>query len=1335
MFSSKKIGELYYTGIGALLFSFWATLGMAQESASFGQLSVTDGLSQNSAISIAQDQEGFLWIATQDGLNRYDGKEFTTYNKNFVDITQGNKIRLGKVFVRANNEIWILPISQNPERLHTHTDTFEIFPEVAQASCFFEDSKGRFWLGTLNGELHYFSDSLQRFRLFRKFEEQPFMSITENREGQLVVVQSHAVFRLDTQNDVLKHYRFPDSTLYFSSALATDSLGVWIGTLNRGLFFIPSEERNAIRWHTQKNTGDPLLSQATILDLTQSASGSLWVATYGAGAIKIQPKTRKVDHFSFNKQNPRSLHYNDILCLFEDAAGVMWLGTDGAGLSFYDKFLDKFQYFHNQQVPENINIDVVRSILVDRNKHLWIGTSGKGLTEYNPHTQSWATYKPESEIPLKGPRIMSLHEDKRGHLWIGYQNGGLSLLNLETRALQHFNSTSDPPLPAQTIWKIFRDRAGRIWLATRNAGLIQFDPEIGVVNQYTHVPNDPSSIPSNNIRTLVEGQNGVLWIGTEHDGIARFTAENDQFYSYKKEDGLIPSNHIKSMYWKDQILWVGTNGHGLSRIDLNHMKAHTFTSKEGLANDVIYGILPDRIGQLWLSSNKGISRLNILSADSMAYTITNFSNYSGEASEFNTGAYFKDEDGYLYFGSLEGVYWFLGENIHLNPNAPPTTLVEFQVFNESIKYHDKLELNHKENTITLELASLGFSAPHKNEYKYKLEPVDEDWINAGNNPRARYTNLNPGTYRFSAVSSNYDGIWADEPLTFNFTIAPAWYQTGFAYFLYFIIAIGLGIGLYRFLKWRWFLRLKLRLKERETSRLKEVNAFKSKVFTGISHEFRTPLTLIKGPVDHLLNRSSNPLFTAQLNRIKQNTKRLLDLVDQLMEVSKIQAGQQVLSVQKGNLGLLLRITVAQYFHLAQEKDMRISAEIPVMTEVWFDSNKLSQIMSNLLQNAIKYGKKGSTIQVQSKLSKGRCHIRVENESILAYDTAETDELFKTYYQKDDKQSGHGIGMSLVKDYIDLCRGAIDIDVSREPLFVIELEIPVQKYDFHPDEIQKRSEADKPSPNTAIEKTPALEEPPKVLIVEDNEEIRSYLCDELNAHFQIDTAKNGKEGVFNARKTIPDLIVSDIVMPEMTGLELCRKLKSDQTTSHIPVLLLSGKSGEKSQLKAIAAGADDFFVKPISPSSLILRIQKLIELRAQLRSRYSQGRTISPKDLSLNSSDEDFLEKVQKIIDKELIRDSFTIQKFSQLLGMSRMQLHRKLKAITGLSTSAFIRDQRLKMALQHLEQEEVTASEIAYAVGFSSPSYFTKCFKETYDMTPSSYQKLQRMKNSKPTQS
>jgi signal transduction histidine kinase/DNA-binding response OmpR family regulator len=733
----------------------------------------------------------------------------------------------------------------------------------------------------------------------------------------------------------------------------------------------------------------------------------------------------------------------------------------------------------------------------------------------------------------------------------------------------------------------------------------------------------------------------------------------------------------------------------------------------------VYGILPDNQGNLWLSSNKGITKVETLKNEDGSFPITNYSNYDGLATEFNTGAYFKTNNGTLYFGSLEGFYWFNAEDIALNETQPKTALTELMVFDQAIKISDNLKLNHNQNTLTINMASLVFSSPGKNEFQYKMEGYEDNWINSGNNHQARYTNLSPGNYTFYAKSSNYDGIWSEEPVGISFTILPPWYLTWWAYLIYSFFLAMVLIWVYQYLKWRWQMQFSLKMKDEEAQRLKEIDEFKTNLFTNISHEFRTPLTLISGPVERLIGQSENPIVKSQLNLIKQNSNRLLNLVDQLLEVTKIKSGKHQLRIRKGNLGLLMQSIISNFFYLAAEKDMRILAAVPLMTEVWFDSDKIEKILSNLLQNAIKYGKSGTDIDVSASLLENKLVLKVSNVSIQKYSQAEIAKLFDKFYKPDLKSEGFGIGLPLIKDLVILNQGKIELDVNESSkLFSVSIHIPVDKFSFKPDEIVDEV---KDSELTFIATTQKNENSPLILVIDDNTEVRTFIANELNPYYRIIEATDGKEGIFLALKRIPDLIISDVMMPEKDGIELCETLKKDEKTSHIPIILLTAKSEETDKIKGLEVGADDYVLKPFSSKQLLIRIEKLIELRRNLRIRYSGKTEISPTEIAVSSTDEKFLQKVQKIVDEDLADSNFTVEEFCKKLGMSRMQLHRKLTALTGLSTTAFIRDQRLRLAIQRLEKSGESVSEIAYSVGFGSPSYFIKCFKETYQMTPSEY--------------
>jgi signal transduction histidine kinase/DNA-binding response OmpR family regulator/streptogramin lyase len=1306
--------------------------GFSQQKLSFRQLSVNDGLSQNSAVSITQDHEGFLWIATQEGLNRYDGKEFRIYSKKFIDITQETHLQLGKVFADSKNRIWIIPDTSIPELLDKKENTFYPVAGVEAASCIHEDANGNIWTGSFLGQLHKWNENTGSFEMIWNDPSREIKDLDSFDNQTLLITFKDGLAALDIETAVISHFDLPSDQIYYSCSKADPKGNIWVGSLNNGIWFIPSGEKVAVPVERIFKTAGLQLDKKMVLDITIDSRENVWFATYGMGAVVFNWNDKQFKGYQYSKQNPLSIHYNDILCIFEDYTRTLWFGTDGAGLSFYDAYLEKFNYFLNQQVPENINIDVVRALFVDENENVWIGTSGKGLTEYNPLENTWKTYISREYDPqtIASNRVMSLMGDGNGKLWMGYQEGGLSILDLRTKIFTHYDTRSKTPLPANTVWKILQDTKGRFWLATRADGLIQFDPKSGVVDQFMYNPGDPESLPGNNIRTIEEDKNGEFWIGTETDGIAKFDPVSGKFTSWKHDpDNInsISSNSIKSLYpGKNNILWIGTNGAGLNALSIATGEVLRITTKDGLANDVIYGILPDDEENLWLSSNKGISKLSVLSYDSLSWSITNFTNYDGLASEFNTGAYYKHTDGSLYFGSLEGFYWFQPNGISLNETPPKTTITDFLIFNEPVDIHTPLILKHNQNTITINMASLVFSSPNKNEFQYMLVNHDQDWVYSGNNHQARYTNLHPGKYTFLAKSSNYDGIWSDTPVSLSFTILNPWYKTLWAKVLYVLLVVAMLFWFYRYLKWRWFMQVKLRLKENEAARLHEINEFRSTFFTNISHEFRTPLALITGPAERLLTQSESPMFKSQLNLIRQNANRLLNLVDQLMEVSRIKSGKHKLNVEIGNLSLLIQTIVVNYYHLAIEKNIRMKTDIPGITEVWFDPDKMETIVGNLIQNAIKYGRPDTEIRIKTKLLDGNMVFVVENESSIKYDPTDMEKLSEKFFQKDGKSEGYGIGISLVNDLVKICHGNLKLELIGEKVFHVAVTIPVTKGAYEPDELKEdETENDGSQINEGLILSAVANNAPLILVIEDNEALRNFLIEGLQTHYQILEATNGPDGLEIAMKRIPDLIISDVMMPQMDGIELCKTLKSDERTSHIPIILLTAKSDEESTLKGLEAGADDYFIKPVSTAKLHVRIEKLIELREKLRNIYNSKMHVSPSELALTSMDEQFLEKVQLIVDNEMFDVQFSSEDFAKKIGMSRMQLHRKLTALTGLSANAFIRDQRLKMAIQKLKSQSGSISEIAFSVGFGSPSYFIKCFRENYQMTPSEYVKNQ----------
>ena len=571
----------------------------SQNQISFRQLSVKDGLSQNSAISIAQDSIGFLWIATQNGLNKYDGRKFVSYPFDFLDITRPNYSNLGKVYVDRKGHVWIIPLDKTLYKLNTSSDAFEPLMGVSDVSTIYQDKKYNYWVGTHTKGL-FFIDGLTE-EISQVIEssllEGGVYSINEQNVGEILITSNKQLIEVNI--DTRKPNFIVPKTLIeeiidenFSVSIKDKPGKQWIGTFGGGLYY-RYKNKNSLNRISHSDFSDPLPLDLNILDLHLDSKERLWVATYGSGLYLLDYKLNKITHFNTEKQNPRALHYNDILCIYEDYSGMLWFGTDGAGLSYYDEFLEKFNSFTNLQTPENINIDVVRAIVVDNDDNVWIGTSGKGLTQYEPQTNSWRTFTSlNSKLP--SDRIMSLFLDDDNELWIGTQGKGLAIYN--DKELK-FNEKIKSLLTSKTIWNIFKDSKGNIWLGTQNEGLIQFDKQKGILKKYPF---------SKDIRIITEDNQGNLWIGTDANGLFKFNIEKEDFksYTFNTKENSISGNSIKSLYYNDNVLWVGTNGDGLSAFDIKDEKFYHFTEKNGLANDVIYGILPDQENNLWLSSNK-----------------------------------------------------------------------------------------------------------------------------------------------------------------------------------------------------------------------------------------------------------------------------------------------------------------------------------------------------------------------------------------------------------------------------------------------------------------------------------------------------------------------------------------------------------------------------------------------------------------------------------------------------------------------------------------------------------------------------------------------------------
>ncbi len=1291
----------------------------AQKQFSFRQLTVKEGLSQNSVVSMAQDSLGFLWLATQDGLNRYDGRSFKRYAFQFTDVTRPTFNRLGKVYVDREGNVFIIPSDHKIYKYDTFQDRFLRTNDITDAAVLWQDVGKNYWVGTAKGEIYRLDSNFSPLSSNHNFVlKGQVKKIEEKGDGGLFILSEKSLIRNNQGDKAFEE--IPLETLLGEqvasnlSAFSLDSQGVlWLGYYGDGLYYYDEATKSLRRLDISEFEGY-LPQDLMVLELFFDSNNRMWLTTYGDGLYLVDFEEKKINHFSEQKQDPRALHYNDILCAFEDNSGTIWFGTDGAGASFYDADLEKFNSFTNYQTPSNINIDVVRAITLDNNSTVWIGTSGKGLTNYEPATNSWTTYTTLNSN-ISSNRIMSLYNDSDETLWIGTQGGGLSVLESDN-TFKTDNRFSVPSLKAPTIWDIEAGIENTLWLATRDNGLIQFDKQEGILEQYQDFRVSDSVVTRKNITVIEKGGQNQLWLGTQDNGLIRFNSLTGVANIFTTENSALTRNTIKSLFLdNNEVLWIGTSGGGLDAYDIRSDTFHNFDMEEGLPNNVIYGILPDETGHLWLSSNRGITKFNLEGGLDSQPQITNYDNYDGLATEFNTGAYYKHHNGQLYFGGLEGFYWFDPQSISESQYLPKTAVTDFKVLNKTRAIRPGISLGYNENTVDFTFSSLQFSEPGKNQYKYRLVPFEEEWVVSGNKNYVRYTQLPPDDYEFQVLSSNYDGKWNNEPENFNFTIAAPWYFNTWSKGLYILLLVLSAILVYRYLKWRWKMKLDLQLKEEEALRFKELNDYKSKIYTDIAHEFRTPLTLISGPIESKLSEPDiSEEEVDKFVRIERNASRLTNLVDQLLQLARLEEGKFQLNNQWGNLGLFLKSLAAAFEYEAEQKSISYTYEIQNIDWAHYDEDALDKIVVNLISNALKHGKRNGKCKVVANHSENHLWIRVQNETNTVLEDVQ--KLFERFYQNDKGTKGAGIGLSLVEELVKLQNGEIRVEQTVGAIqFIVKL--PMALGELHEQETSSLH-------NTSDEKAKGAGETPILLVVEDNTDVQEFIASEFGKSYQIITANNGKAGIQKAIAQVPDIIISDVKMPKKDGIELCNTLKTDERTSHVPIILLTASSDKQNELKGLKAGADDYVTKPFKIKILEKRVDNLVKSRQLLRQRYSQESFLKPKDIAITPTDELFLNRVQEVMDEYLADSEFNASKFSTLVGMSRMQLHRKLMTYTGLSTSAFIRSQRLKQAVQILKTSDATINEVAYSVGFNTPSYFIKCFKEVYKKTPAEY--LQR---------
>lgn len=1382
-------------------FFFYYDLFAQADFINFQKFSVDEGLSENLVRCFYQDSKGFLWIGTDDGLNKFDGYSFRIYR-----YEPGNPNSLSDYAINAINEdktgiLWIAT-REGLNRFDPSTETFKVYrhdPDDKNSLCnnfiysLFADSRNNLWIGTRNG-LNLLDLKSQKFTLYKNdpadsnsISHNVITSIEESSDGKIWVGTTNGLNEFDFKSGHFRSYKHDpnDKNSIIGNSVYTVRKDLneklWVGT-GSGLSVLDLKKKKFTGFVNSDNPNT--LSNNSVRSICVDNLNNIWIATLG-GLNKLDPSRKKNTRYNYDEKNSASISSDVCRSVFADNSGVIWIGTDGRGLNKLSPRSQKFIHIrHEEKNPHSLNSDHVQCFYEDKDGILWLGLTG-GINKISSASLTNGSYEfdfikfPSGKSgSLSESIVTSILDDNSGVLWIGTFGGGLVKHNKLGNSFEQFlpEPGNENSLTHERIHSLYRDKQGIIWIGTGLGGLVRFDPEKKLFKAYKPDAGNSLSISSVEVTSIAEDEEGILWLGTTTGGLNKFNKKEEKFYHYRPDPenvNTLSSTRVNTLYLdKKNILWIGTFGGGLNRFDKAGNSFSYYTVNNGLPSNIIMGIVEDKKGNLWISTTNGLSKFNPAEKSFKNYNV--FDGLQGNEFADNS-CFVSPATGYIFFGGGNGFNYFHPDKIREDNYIPSMVITDFKIFNrnvpinltgnenispltKSITYSDEISLSYNQNVFSFEFASLHFANSVKNRYAYKMEGFDEDWVNSGSRNSASYTNLDPGTYIFKVKGTNSDGIWNGKEASLKINITPPWWHTWWAYMVYVLIFITILFSARRYEMNRIKLKNNLKLKEFETEKLNEVDKMKSRFFANISHEFRTPLALILGILDKYLKRAADP---SDFKVMKKNAQRLLQLINQLLELSKIESGSAKLQMQKTDLYGFVRRIASSFISLADRQNIELlfnGLPLTVPNEnhqllVFADRDKMETVIYNLLSNALKFTPRNKKVFIDISNDDKYAEIKITNTGV-GIPPEKLPFIFNRFYQADESETrgyeGTGIGLALVKELIELHHGEVKVESTIDVETSFKVILPLGQKHFTPDQIieipqnQIVIEAAEPIEEILIQVEPlTIKEEIKrspdskesnekfiqksqagiVLVVEDHFDLRNFICEQLEDDFTVVEAEDGEKGVMLAEELIPDLVLSDIMMPKMNGYELCKELKTNIKTNHIPVILLTAKASFENKMEGLELGADDYLIKPFNTDELKTRVRNLIKIRQQMREKFRSEMLIKPSEVIVPSNQKVFIEKLTGIIERHIENENFSIEILCKEIGMSRAQLHRKIKAVTNQSATEFIRTFRLQRAADLIKQDAGNMAEIAYKVGFNSQAYFTKSFQDVYGCSPGEFKK------------
>ncbi|MCG8697356.1 MAG: response regulator [Bacteroidales bacterium] len=1326
----------------------------SNSSVQFEYLTSINGLSHNTVYDITQDVEGYMWFATRQGLCRYDGYSIKTYyhnddensllDNNIVEIHTSKKGRL---------------LIGTPKGLCAYNKTYDHFDAIL--STYDNRPVHVFKITELKDGTILIASNEGLFSLNENMECKrisPFFirDLCEYKTGIIWALHKNSIAVLNKEGELIQRINpkstglippgIPNTILW---CIHTDSDGnVWVGTSLNGInYYLPDEEKfKSLK--LKKNIQS--IEDNFVRHITEDAQKRIWIGTE-SGIYIYDKNTQQIEHIqqSFDFYD-KKLNDKAIYSIYMSRENIAWIGTYFGGVNYSPPFKKGFLKMHADGGIKKLSGNAISQIIEVNQNELWMATEDGGITLYNKKNNRFSYFRNTSSksIGLTSNNIHALTEDADGNVYIGTFIGGLNKYVKRTGRIVSIALQAPSDHIDKSVYSIFIDSKNRKWIGTIS-GLYLSDPKSDHFKFFK-----PNVFNNKFIYDIVEDKNGNIYLCTRFSGLYKIT-DTDKVVRYHTENSpAFSSNKIIFAHWDHHNnLWLGTLEGGIIKYQVESGEFTNYTTMHGLPDNNVYSIVEDDNNYLWLSTNKGISRF-----DPVKIEFTNYTENDGLiGNQFNFKSGFKDSDGTIYFGAVNGLTYFNPNNIQLNRYKPLIHFTDFKLFNHSvpikkngvltkhINYVDKIELKHKFNVFSIDFIALNYFTEGNNQYSYYLDGFEETWNNVGNKTSATYTNLSPGSYTFKLKAANNDGIYSNEKNLIIKVLPPFWLSI-WGYLLYALVLAAV-IALYiRYVNLRQQEKLKIEMARVEKEKVEELNRHRLNFFTFISHEFKTPLTLILATLEHFLYfEEASPIFKKYGTSIRKNALRLLFLINQLMEFRKIESDHAAVKLRNGDIIKYIKNIFESFRPLFENKEIEGWFNSNVETYVtWFDPDKYEKILTNLVSNSYK------SFELDGRIS---LDIAIEPVTANNYSNQDSSQLviklsdngkglseemqqkiFEPFFS-DSKvtKASSGIGLALVNGLIKVLHGSIHVksEVDKGSTFTITIPMidnPDNKHKLSDDVIDynamlevdnsflendihdaHETQADKILENSQQE----------ILLVEDNQELLNFLKYHFIKNYKVTLAENGTEALEKIEKSHPDIVISDVMMPKMDGVSLCNHIKSTFETSHIPVVLLTAKTSVEAKLEGLDKGADMYINKPFNLKELELHIRNILSARNNLKTHLMQFGSFNEKVTNLTNKDQKFIENLTKIIHNNLDNGKLDVNMFASEAGVSRTLLHIKLKKITGLSTTEFIKTIRLGEARKMLIEDGYSVSEVAYKVGFNDPTYFSRSFKKMFDISPS----------------